>query len=135
MLTCNAANVTDLTRRQGPLHGSANPATAFVSDAPFPNLTGNNSYPAGTINPATSNELTSLSVIARGGIAGRQRGVVVQPRLRGELLDDARNAAQGDRLRVRGRPYSIFIADPARKGCAIDSTAIAAPRPPMRAAS
>jgi hypothetical protein len=54
VLTYNAANVHDLTRPQGPLHGGTDPSQAFVSGAPFTNLTGTNSYPVGTILPATA---------------------------------------------------------------------------------
>ncbi len=54
VLSYNAANVRDLTRPQGVLHGGTDPALPFVSGAPFTNLTGTNSYPVGIILPATA---------------------------------------------------------------------------------
>ena len=97
MLTYNAANVTDLTRPQGPLHGGTNPANAFVSGAPFTNLTGTNSYPAGTINPATGNEFTSFSphlqTVSWGGVPGIFKQFTQQAGLNYNVSLSTRNAA------------------------------------------
>jgi len=97
MLTYNAANVTDLTRPQGPLHGGGNPANAFVSGAPFTNLTGTNSYPVGIINPATGAEFTSFSprtqTAAWGGVPGIFKQFTQQAGLDYNVSLSTRNAA------------------------------------------
>jgi hypothetical protein len=97
VLTYNAANVRDLTRPQGPLHGGADPALAFVSGAPFTNLTGTNSYPVGIINPATGAEFNSFTphsqTVAWGGVPGIFKQMTVQAGLNYDVSLSTRNAA------------------------------------------
>ena len=97
VLTYNAANVHDLTQPQGPLHGGNNPALAFTTGAPFTNLTGTNSYPVGTINPATGAEFTSFSqhsqTVAWGGVPGIFKQLTVQAGLNYDVSLSSRNAA------------------------------------------
>jgi hypothetical protein len=97
MLNYNAANVTDLTRPRGPLHGGTDPALPFVSGAPFTNLTGTNSYPVGTINPATGNEFTSFSPHTQtntwGGVPGIFKQFTQQAGLNYNVSLSTRNAA------------------------------------------
>lgn len=97
VLTYNAANVRDLTQPQGPLHGGINPALPFAGGAPFTNLTGTNSYPVGTINPATGAEFTSFSphsqTVAWGGVPGIFKQFTVQAGLDYDVALSTRNAA------------------------------------------
>ena len=97
VLTYNAANVTDLTRPQGPLHGGTDPALPFVSGAPFTNLTGTNSYPVGIINPATGTEFNSFSphsqAVGWGGVPGIFKQFTVQAGLSYDVSLSTRNAA------------------------------------------
>lgn len=97
VLTYNAANVRDLTQPQGPLHGGTDPSLPFVSGAPFTNLTGTNSYPVGTINPATGNEFSSFSphsqTVAWGGVPGIFKQFTTQAGLDYEVSLTTRNAA------------------------------------------
>lgn len=97
VLTYNAAHVRDLTQPQGVLHGGTDPALPFVSGAPFTNLTGTNSYPVGTINPATGAEFTSYSphsqTVAWGGVPGIFKQFTVQAGLDYEVSLSTRNAA------------------------------------------
>jgi hypothetical protein len=97
VLTYNAANVRDLTRPQGPLHGGTNPALPFVSGAPFTNLTGTNSYPVGILNPATGREFNSFSphsqTVGWGGVPGIFKELTVQANLDYDVALTTRNAA------------------------------------------
>ena len=106
VLTYNAANVRDLTRPQGALHGGIDPSLPFVSGAPFTNLTGTNSYPVGTILPPTSTlparEANSYSPHfntagssqgAWGGVPGIFKQMTVQSGLNYEVSLSTRNAA------------------------------------------
>lgn len=97
VLTYNAANVRDLTQPQGVLHGGTNPALAFVSGAPFTNLTGTNSYPVGIINTATGAEFNSFTphsqTVAWGGVPGIFKQMTVQAGLNYEVSLSTRNAA------------------------------------------
>jgi hypothetical protein len=106
VLTYNAANVHDLTRPQGPLHGGTDPSLPFVSGAPFTNLTGTNSYPVGTILPPTSTlparEANSFSPHfntpgssqgAWGGVPGIFKQMTVQAGLNYDVSLSTRNAA------------------------------------------
>lgn len=97
VLTYNAANVRDLTRPQGPLHGGTNPALPFVSGAPFTNLTGTNSYPVGILNTATGREFNSFSphsqAVGWGGVPGIFKQFTVQQGLDYEVSLSTRNAA------------------------------------------
>jgi hypothetical protein len=97
VLTYNAANVRDLTQPQGTLHGGTNPAQAFVSGAPFTNLTGTNSYPVGIINPATGNEFNSFTphsqTVVWGGVPGIFKQMTVQAGLNYDVSLSTRNAA------------------------------------------
>ncbi len=106
VLTYNAANVHDLTRPQGPLHGGTDPSLPFVSGAPFTNLTGTNSYPVGTILPPTSTlparEANSYSPHfntpgssqgAWGGVPGIFKQMTVQAGLNYDVSLSTRNAA------------------------------------------
>ena len=106
VLTYNAANVTDLTRPQGPLHGGTDPSQPFVSGAPFTNLTGTNSYPVGTMLPATTTlpvrEANSYSPHfhtpassqgAWGGVPGIFKQMTVQAGLNYTVSLSTRNAA------------------------------------------
>ncbi len=91
VLTYNAANVRDLTRPQGPLVVSG---TATI---PFTALTGTNSYPVGTINPATGTEFDSYSPHTQtngwGGVAGIFKQFTVQAGLNYDVALSTRNAA------------------------------------------
>ncbi len=97
VLTYNAANVRDLTQPQGPLNGGNDPALPFTSGAPFTNLTGTNSYPAGTINPATGQPFTAYSphsqTQAWGGVPGIFKQMTVQAGLDYDVALSSRNAA------------------------------------------
>jgi hypothetical protein len=97
VLTYNAANVTDLTQPQGPLNGGRDPALPFTTGAPFTNLTGTNSYPVGTINPATGAEFTSFSphsqTVAWGGVPGIFKKFTDQAGLDYDVSLSTRNAA------------------------------------------
>jgi hypothetical protein len=97
VLTYNSAYVRDLTQPQGPLHGGGDPAGDFPGGAPFTNLTGTNSYPVGTINPATGAEFTSYSPhsqdIAWGGVPGIFKQFTVQAGLDYDVALSTRNAA------------------------------------------
>ena len=97
VLSYNAANVRDLTQPQGPLNGGLDPALPFVSGAPFTNLTNTNSYPAGTINPATNQPFTSYSphsqTQAWGGVPGIFKQMTVQAGLNYDVALSTRNAA------------------------------------------
>ncbi len=97
VLHYNAANVRDLTQPQGPLHGGNDPALPFTSGAPFTNLTGTNSYPVGTINPATRLPFTSYSphslTQAWGGVPGIFKQMTVQAGLDYDVALSTRNAA------------------------------------------
>lgn len=97
VLTYNAANVHDLTQPQGPLQGGNDPAQPFTTGAPFTNLTGTNSYPVGTVNPATGAEFTSYSphsqTVAWGGVPGIFKQLTVQAGLDYEVSLSTRNAA------------------------------------------
>ena len=97
VLSYNAANVRDLTRPQGPLNGGRDPALAFTTGAPFTNLTGTNSYPAGTLNPATGAAFTSYSPHsasqAWGGVPGIFKQMTVQAGLNYDVALSSRNAA------------------------------------------
>ena len=97
VLTYNAANVRDLTKPQGPLNGGRDPALAFTTGAPFSNLTGTNSYPVGTINPATGNEFNSYSphtaTAPWGGVPGIFKQLTVQAGLDYDVALSTRNAA------------------------------------------
>lgn len=106
VLTYNAANVRDLTRPQGPLHGGTDPSLPFVSGAPFSNLTGTNSYPVGTILPPTATlparEANSYSphfntpgssLGGWGGVPGIFKQMTVQAGLNYEVSLSTRNAA------------------------------------------
>ncbi|MDP1535545.1 MAG: hypothetical protein Q8L92_18370, partial [Rubrivivax sp.] len=97
VLSYNAANVRDLTRPQGPLNGGRDPALAFTTGAAFTNLTGTNSYPAGTINAATGLPFTSYSphtqTQAWGGVPGIFKQMTVQAGLDYDVALSTRNAA------------------------------------------
>ncbi len=97
VLTYNAANVTDLTRPRGVLHGGTNPALPFVSGDPFTNLTGTNSYPVGIMNPATGREFNSFTphseTVTWGGVPGIFKQMTVQAGLNYEVSLSTRNAA------------------------------------------
>ena len=97
VLTYNAANVTDLTRPRGPLHGGTDPALPFVSGAAFTNLTGTNSYPVGTINPTTGAEFNSFTphsqTVTWGGVPGIFKQMTVQAGLNYDVSLSTRNAA------------------------------------------
>jgi hypothetical protein len=97
VLSYNAANVRDLTQPQGPLNGGRDPALAFTTGAPFTNLTGTNSYPAGTLNPATGTAFTSYSPHsasqAWGGVPGIFKQMTVQAGLHYDVALSSRNAA------------------------------------------
>ncbi|MDT7838541.1 PEP-CTERM sorting domain-containing protein [Aquabacterium sp. OR-4] len=97
VLTYNAAQVRDLTQPQGALHGGRDPSLAFTTGAPFTNLTGTNSYPVGTINPATGAEFTSYSPhsqsVAWGGVPGIFKQFTVQAGLDYNVSLSTRNAA------------------------------------------
>ena len=97
VLTYNAANVRDLTRPLGPLHGGTDPALPFVSGAPFTNLTGTNSYPVGILNPATGREFNSFSphsqTVGWGGVPGIFKQLTVQAGLDYDVALTTRNAA------------------------------------------
>ncbi len=97
VLTYNAANVRDLTQPQGVLHGGTNPALAFVSGAPFTNVTGTNSYPVGTINPTTGLPFNSFTphsqTVAWGGVPGIFKQMTVQAHLNYDVSLSTRNAA------------------------------------------
>jgi hypothetical protein len=99
VLSYNAANVNDLTRPQGPLHGGTDPALPFVSGAPFTNLTGTNSYPVGTIIPGSNppaefNSFTPhTQTFTWGGVPGIFKQMTVQAGLNYEVSLTTRNAA------------------------------------------
>lgn len=97
VLTYNAANVNDLTKPQGALHGGIDPALPFVSGAPFSNLTGTNSYPVETINPVTLTEFNSFTphtqTVTWGGVPGIFKQMTVQAGLNYEVSLSTRNAA------------------------------------------
>jgi hypothetical protein len=97
VLRYNAANVRDLTRPQGPLNGGRDPALAFTTGAPFTNLSGTNSYPAGTINAATGLPFESYSPHSQtngwGGVAGIFKQLTVQAGLDYDVALSTRNAA------------------------------------------
>ncbi len=97
VLTYNAANVRDLTRPQGPLNGGRDPALPFTTGAPFTNLTGTNSYPAGTINPANGLPFDSYSPHSQtqgwSGVAGIFKQMTVQAGLDYDVALSTRNAA------------------------------------------
>ena len=97
VLSYNAANVRDLTRPQGPLNGGRDPALPFTTGAPFTNLAGTNSYPAGTINPSTGLPFDSYSphsqTQAWGGVAGIFKQMTVQAGLNYDVALSTRNAA------------------------------------------
>ena len=104
VLSYNAANVRDLTQPQGPLHGGNNPALPFTAGAPFTNLTGTNSYPAGILNPATGGVFDSSSAHSQtqawSGVAGIFKQMTVQVGLNYDVALSTRNAAT---LRRSGR--------------------------------
>jgi hypothetical protein len=87
VLSYNAANVRDLTQPQGELNNGA----------PFTSLTGTNSYPAGTINPATGLPFDSYSPRTQtqgwGGVAGIFKQLTVQAGLEYDVAMSTRNAA------------------------------------------
>lgn len=87
VLTYNAANVRDLTKPQGEIN----------SGAPFTNLTGTNSYPAGTINPVTGLPFDSYSPRTQnqgwGGVAGIFKQMTEQAGLDYDVAMSTRNAA------------------------------------------
>jgi len=97
VLSYNAANVRDLTRPQGPLNGGRDPALPFTTGAPFTNLAGTNSYPAGTINPSSGLRFDSYSphsqTQAWGGVAGIFKQMTVQAGLNYDVALSTRNAA------------------------------------------
>jgi hypothetical protein len=97
VLTYNAANVRDLTKPQGPLNGGFDPALPFTIGAPFSNLTGTNSYPVGTINPATGAEFNSFTphsqTVTWGGVPGIFKQMTVQAGLNYDVSLSTRNAA------------------------------------------
>lgn len=97
VLGYNAANVRDLTQPQGPLNGGRDPALAFTTGLPFTNLGGTNSYPAGTINPATGRPFTSYSPHSQseawGGVPGIFKQMTVQAGLDYDVALSTRNAA------------------------------------------
>jgi hypothetical protein len=97
VLTYNAANVRDLTKPQGVLHGGTDPALPFVSGAPFTNLTGTNSYPVGVINPTTGAEFNSFTphsqTVGWGGVPGIFKQMTVQAGLNYDVSLSTRNAA------------------------------------------
>ena len=97
VLTYNSANVRDLTQPQGPLHGGTNPAQAFVSGAPFTNLTGTNSYPVNIINTTTGAEFNSFTphsqTVGWGGVPGIFKQMTVQAGLNYDVSLSTRNAA------------------------------------------
>ncbi|MEY3252969.1 MAG: hypothetical protein RL227_1942 [Pseudomonadota bacterium] len=97
VLTYNAANVTDLTRPRGPLNGGRDPALPFTTGAAFTNLAGTNSYPVGTINPATGAEFTSFSphsqTVTWGGVPGIFKKFTEQAGLDYDVSLSTRNAA------------------------------------------
>jgi hypothetical protein len=99
VLTYNAANVTDLTRPQGPLNGGRDPALAFTTGAPFTNLTGTNSYPAGTViggvvqTSYSPHFASSTSAGAWGGVPGIFKALTDQAGLNYEVSLSTRNAA------------------------------------------
>ena len=97
VLTYNASNVRDLTQPQGVLHGGTNPALAFVSGAPFTNLTGTNSYPVGIINTTTGAEFNSFTphsqTVGWGGVPGIFKQMTVQAGLNYDVSLSTRNAA------------------------------------------
>lgn len=113
VLTYNAANVRDLTQPQGPLHGGADPAGEFTGGAPFTNLTGTNSYPVGTINPATGQEFASYSPhsqeVAWGGVPGIFKQFTVQAGLDYDVALSTRNAAslRGHFLNVANENWDL----------------------------
>ena len=97
VLSYNAANVTDLTKPQGALHGGRDPNLAFTTGAPFTNLTGTNSYPAGTINTATGKPFDSYSPHSQtqswSGVAGIFKQMTDQANLNYKVALSSRNAA------------------------------------------
>jgi hypothetical protein len=99
VLTYNAANVRDLTRPQGPLNGGRDPALPFTTGAPFTNLTGTNSYPAGTVingvvQTSYSPHFASAgSAGAWGGVPGIFKALTDQAGLNYEVSLSTRNAA------------------------------------------
>lgn len=97
VLSYNAANVRDLTKPQGPLNGGRDPALPFTTGAPFTNLAGTNSYPAGTINPSTGLPFDSYSPHSQtqgwGGVAGIFKQMTVQAGLDYDVALSTRNAA------------------------------------------
>ena len=90
VLTYNAANVNDLTRPQGELKFD-------TSGAPFTNVTGTNSYPVGTINPATGLPFNSFTphsqTVTWGGVPGIFKQMTVQANLNYDVSLSTRNAA------------------------------------------
>jgi hypothetical protein len=99
VLTYNAANVTDLTRPQGPLNGGRNPALAFTTGAPFTNLAGTNSFPAGTVIGGVTQTsysphfASSTSAGAWGGVPGIFKQLTVEAGLNYDVSLSTRNAA------------------------------------------
>ena len=97
VLSYNAANVRDLTQPQGLLNGGRDPALPFTTGAPFTNLNGTNSYPAGTINPSDGLPFTSYSPHSQsqawGGVPGIFKQMTVQAGLNYEVSLSTRNAA------------------------------------------
>lgn len=87
VLSYNAANVRDLTKPQGEINGGE----------PFTSLTGTNSYPVGTINPATGLPFDSYSPRTKtqgwGGVAGIFKQLTVQAGLDYDVAMSTRNAA------------------------------------------
>ena len=80
LLGIEVANVRDLTQPQGPLNGGRDPALAFTTGAPFTNLAGTNSFPAGTLIVGVVQ--TSFSPHSQtqewGGVAGIFKQMTVQ---------------------------------------------------------
>jgi hypothetical protein len=99
VLTYNAANVRDLTRPQGALNGGRDPALAFTTGAPFTNLAGTNSYPAGTtISGVTQTSYSphfgsSTSAGSWGGVPGIFKQLTVEAGLNYDVSLSTRNAA------------------------------------------
>jgi hypothetical protein len=99
VLTYNAANVSDLTRPQGPLNGGRDPALPFTTGAPFTNLTGTNSYPTGTaISGVTQTSYSphyasSTAAGSWGGVPGIFKQLTVEAGLNYDVSLSTRNAA------------------------------------------
>lgn len=107
VLTYNSVNVRDLTQPQGPLVVTGTPT------APFTALAGTNSYPVGTINPATGAEFDSYSphtqTIAWSGVAGIFKQFTVQAGLDYDVALSTRNAAtlRGHMLNVANANWDL----------------------------